>query len=358
MRVMTLAGPLFVAGLVTAASAAMSEALAPPTVKIVSPNPLTVHLTSANTASFNLSIENDGPQIAATDFAISVVSDRSHTKTSDEPSIKINTVNGLPVALRGTTVTTVPVTLTVHDQNTTTLTAVLTITKPAGVAPSTDELKLTRSPVSSNFYAIGGASLGMGLLVLLTFWRYRDKPNPPKPPNPDSDIIYTESTFSFSGSWATSISGVLTIVATVFTTTGVLTSLVPGVDTGFFLTVTVVYALILSLGPLVYSALQKTSDDGLVYGTKRGFKAAAAITAAAVGGQLSTVGAVIGLSDLDGRVQVVLLVFLGVVSALMVFYAEMTRRQLWRLLAPKPVKPGQLGTVTPVMRVTPVAGVM
>jgi hypothetical protein len=120
----------------------------------------------------------------------------------------------------------------------------------------------------------------------------------------------------------------------VFTTTGVLTSLVPGIDTGFFLAVTIVYGVVLSLAPLVYSALQKL-ENGQMYGSHVGYAIAAAITAVAVGGQLSTVGAVIWLSGLNAGLRWGLLAFLIVVALLVVWYTEQTRRQLWELPKPK-----------------------
>jgi hypothetical protein len=40
-----------------------------------------------------------------------------------------------------------------------------------------------------------------------------------------------------------------------------LTKLVPGIDTGFFLALTIAYALVLSLAPLIYTA-KETVDDG------------------------------------------------------------------------------------------------
>jgi hypothetical protein len=236
-------------------------------------------------------------------------------------------------------VTAVPVTLTVHDQQTTAMTVVLTITAPSGVAPSTVTMTLIRSARLLNFGWIFAGSLIVGAAVLVAFRRFRNTPEPLAPvegtPAPDAKVIYTESTFTFSGSWATSISAVVTVVATAFTATDVLKKLVPGVDTTFFLAVTIVYGIVLSLGPLVYSALEQPVT-GHTFGTKRGFRIAATITAIAVGGQLSTVGALVWLSDLNTVGRLAGLVFLGVVAALVVFYTEMTRRQLWQLRPPPP----------------------
>jgi hypothetical protein len=318
--------------------AAAGRQAVPQTVKLVGPDPLTVHLNDTNgafTATFNLRIENDGPRIAATKlngggaYRLSVVSDRNYSKAADAPALRINRA----VPLRATTITYVPVTLTVHDSDTTALTAILTVRSPPGVAPSTEDITLTRSPLAANFFGILAGSLILGALVLIVFFLSRGKPT--LPPGQDETIIYTNSTFSFSQSWATSIAAILTVVATVFTTTGVLTSLVPGIDTGFFLAVTIVYGVVLSLAPLVYSALQKL-ENGQMYGSHIGYAIAAAITAVAVGGQLSTVGAVIWLSGLNAGLRWGLLIFLGVVALLVLWYTEQTRRQLWEL--PKPTE--------------------
>jgi hypothetical protein len=353
MRVTAVLMALLAFGIFTAATASWAAAegqTAPQTVKLVGPDPLTVHLTDANgafTATFNLRIENDGPRIAAAKhggvggYKLSVVSDRNYSKRAGAPAIKINKA----APLKATTITYVPVTLTVHDSDTTSLTAILTIRSPSGVAPSTENITLTRSPLAASFWGILAASLALGVLVLIVFRRCRDEPSEGQ----GRTTIYTSSTFSFSESWATSIAAILTVVATVFTTTGVLTSLVPGIDTGFFLAITIVYGVVLSLAPLVYSALQE-EEDGQVFGTHRGYVRAAAITVVAVGGQLSTVGAVIWLSGLNVVLRWVLLAFLGCVALLVVWYTEMTRRQLWKL--PKPTKTdpttGMLAPVAPM----------
>src|SRR5262249_38299573 len=152
-------------------------------------------------------------------------------------AIKINKA----APLKATTITYVPVTLTVHDSDTTSLTVILTIRSPSGVAPSTENITLTRSPLAANFWGIVAGSVGLLALVLIVFHCYREKPTLPQQ---EQTTIYTNSTFSFSESWATSIAAILTVVATVFTTTGVLTSLVPGIDTEFFLAVTIVYGVV------------------------------------------------------------------------------------------------------------------
>jgi hypothetical protein len=329
---------LLVLGVSTAATGAWAAAVAestPQSVKLVGPDTLTVHLKAANnafTATFNLSVENDGPLIAAPTlsggggYKFSVVSDRNYSKATDAPTIKINQA----VPLEPTTITYVPVTLAVHDSDTTSLTVILTVISPSGVAPSTKDITLTRSPLSANFLGILIVSLGLGAFILGVSFLFQKKPDG----TTDKQIIYTNSTFSFSQSWATSIAAILTVVGTVFTTTGVLTSLVPGIDTGFFLALTIVYGVVLALAPLVYSALQKP-EDGQVYGTHLGYVIAAAITGVAVGGQLSTVGAVVLLSDL-GWVRWLLVAVLGVIALLVIWYTEATRQQLWVL--PKPPK--------------------
>jgi hypothetical protein len=70
-RVTALVVLLLAFGIFTAATdswAAAGRQTTPQTVKLVGPDPLTVHLKDANgafTATFNLRIENDGPRIAA-----------------------------------------------------------------------------------------------------------------------------------------------------------------------------------------------------------------------------------------------------------------------------------------------------
>jgi hypothetical protein len=312
----------------------------PPVVKLVGPSPLTEHLNSVRggfTVSFNLNVENDGGRIAppgtgknAGGYKVGVVSDRNYLKAGQAPTI---TADG-SVAIAATTVTKIPVTLTVRDKETTSLTVTLTVLSPAGVAPSTQDITLTRSPRSLNFVGILLGSLGTGSAVALLMWIRRDKRAFGR------NLIFTDSTFSFSQSWATSVSGILTIVATVFTSTGVLGDLVPGIDTGFFLTVTIVYGVVLALAPLMYLTLQQPDGNHHIYGTRQGYAVAAVITLVAVGGQLSTLGAIIWLSDLNRPLRAVLLVFLGAVAAAVVWYTEATRRQLWQLVPSPAPAPG------------------
>ena len=341
---------LAVGMLITApVSWAEETAASPPTVKLIGPNPLTEDLSAvkhkSNTfsAKFSVSIENDGTHpIAAPKpnkgwssggYRITLVSDRRYSSSAERPTI---TPGSKRVSLAPTSVTAVPVFLTVHDSGTTSLTAVLEVTSPSGVLPSTQSITLTRSLKASNFYGILGGSLGVGLAVLLTSWfrrRPADDEGDGTAATTGSQIIYTDATFSFSQSWATSIAAVLTVVATVFSTTGVLSSLVPGIDTEFFLAVTIVYGVVLTLAPLVYSALQ-IPEGTHVYGRRGGFIAAAVITGVAVGGQLSTVGAIVALSNLSCGVKWLLWVLLTAAAALVVWYTEATRGQLWQLPPP------------------------
>jgi hypothetical protein len=358
-RVITLIMLLLAASMLTITNDSWAEGLAapPPTVKLIGPNSLTEDLKAEKakntyTVDFNLSVENDGTQAIAAPipqsnwigggYRIILVSDRSYSGSAKPPTI---TPGKNLVALAPTTVTTVPVTLTVYDSVTTSLTAVLVITAPSGVVPSTQAITLTRSLKASNFYGILGGSLAVGAAVLFTAWIRR--PRPADEDRTDQDrqprgIIYTDTTFSFNQSWATSIAAILTVVATVFTTTGVLSALVPGIDTGFFLAVTIVYGVVLTLAPLVYSALQ-IPRGAHVYGSRSGFIVAAAITGIAVGGQLSTVGAIIAVSDLPWKVRWILWALVGAVAALVVWYTDQTRRQLWHRPPPpagsRPAKP-------------------
>jgi hypothetical protein len=353
-RVAAFAVLLFIFGIYLAtdswaADTPAAPTAAPPTVKLVNPSPLTEHLKtmrdSTYTVRFNLEVENDGDEnipysTTGGGYEFRVVSDRNYTGTTSAPTLTpyVTPVKsgraGPPVSLAPTTITAVPVVLTVYDPDTTSLTVILSVTSPSGVVPSTEAVTLTREPRSSNFYWIIIGSLIMGAAVILVrllgmslgYWFPVFNPG-------DYRLIYTDTTFSFSQSWLSSISAIVTAIAAVFSTTGVLTSLVPGIDTGFFLAVTVVYGITLTLAPLVYCSLQKMSNQHL-YGRHLGYVLASAITAAAVGGQLSTIGAIVWLSDLSQDVRQTILVLLGAVAFLVIVYIEATRRQLWQLAPP------------------------
>jgi hypothetical protein len=309
----------------------------PPAIALIGPSPLIEHLTADEGGTFNviftLNVENDGSVSVPYQpsgpggFNVGVISDRNYVKPALPPTIA--PVNK-DVSLPAMSVSRIPVTLTVHDRDTTSLQVVLTVTAPSGVMPSTESITLIRSLRNSNFLGILLGSLIVGLATVAVFVGFGRRSGD----GACCEIIYTDATFSFSQSWATNIAAVLTVVATVFSTTGVLPDLVPGIDTGFFLAVTITYGVVLALAPLAYSIFQKV-DNNHVYGRRFGFQAAATITGIAVGGQLSTVGAVIWLSDLSNGARYGLLIFLGVVAAAVVTYAEATRRQLWKLEKPE-----------------------
>lgn len=307
----------------------------PPTVKLSGPSPYTVHLNSVKedgfSVDFHLSVENDGPELAAADYTFALLPDRTYT-SGQTPTLTVT-----PTVLKARTDTQVPMTLAVHETVTTTLTVVMTVSVN-NILPSSQTLTLTRSPRSTNFISIAVTSGLVGLLVFCLLYVVVGH----RSSGDNANIVWTPSAFTFSGSWVTSISAVLTAVATVFTTTGVLTSLVPGIDTSFFLGVAVVYAVVLSLAPLVYSALMSVpsgSTDGVAYGTRTAFRAAAAITAVAISGQLSTVGAVCWLSDLSGPVRCCFLGLLGVVAVVIVWYIMVSGDQLTELAKPPPPPP-------------------
>lgn len=317
---------------------------APTAVTLIGPTSLTEHLRLTNdrnyTITFTLNIENTTSAAINYDpsghngFNLRVISDRNYLAPVTPPTI---TPTDSAVSLPALNVMPVQVTLTVDDQDTTLLEVVLTVAQPAGILPSTEAITLTRSPENSDFGWILGGSLIVGLAIIVTFIAC---PRWPEEKEPASKFIYTDSTFSFSQSWATSIGAVLTVVATVFTTTGVLADLVPGIDTGFFLAVNITYGVILAIAPVTYSAFQKVVNNH-TYGTRIGFCFAATITGIAVGGQLTTVGAVVWLSDLGHDARVGLLVFIGVIAAVIVAYTEATRRQLWQLRDPDVHKEGE-----------------
>jgi hypothetical protein len=328
-RAVARIGPLLILGALAALtnSSAAGASSTAPSVTLIGPATLTEDLHAVGksfVADFTLSIQNDGSEaIQPGAYKFVVVSDRNYTNPSQLPTIKAAS----ETMVKATDITPVSVRLTVHDLDTTSLTAVLKVTRPTGVPPSTVALTLTRSPKASNFVAILGASLGLGILVFATLiikegtWRG------------DGATIYSDSTFSFNESFVTSIAAVLAIIATVFSATGVLTSLVPGIDTDFFLGVTVVFGVVITLAPLVYSIFQIPAN-GPVYGRRIGFVIAATIVGISVGGQLATLGAIVAISNLGPNLRITFCVLLGVVALIVLAYIRATENQLWALRPP------------------------
>jgi hypothetical protein len=354
MRLAALTALLLVFGAYFASDskAADTPATAPaPAVKIDGASPLTEQLTAmkggAFTAQLNLDIENDsaasipyhlGPNGG---YEIELAYSRVYSGQVKAPTISPGNAaqSGAP-ALAPRAVTPVPATLTVYDSDTTSLTVVVLVTSPPGtdpvtlpgVASVTQQLTLTRTSRSSNLWAILAASLVMGAFVLVL-----SRHKLPEREEPDS-VIYADAAFSFSQSWLTIITAALTAVGAVFSTSGVLTGLLPGINTSFFTECTIVYGVVLLLGPIAYCSLQTVGTDNHIYGTHRGYVLAAAITAVAAGGQLATVGAVVALSDLGGGLRAVFFLLLIIAAGVVIAYVEATRRQLWRLRKQDPAK--------------------
>ncbi len=157
---------------------------APPVVALIGPAPLTEHLTKLAKDTyrvvFALNIENDGSASIPYSpsgpggFNIGIISDRDYPGAALPPTIAPAAKD---VSLPGMSVSRIPVTLVVHDQDTTSLQVVLTVTAPSGVAPSTEAIMLTRSPLGSNFIGILTGSLVVGLAIIAVFcWFRRQRP--------------------------------------------------------------------------------------------------------------------------------------------------------------------------------------
>lgn len=114
----------------------------------------------------------------------------------------------------------------------------------------------------------------------------------------DTSLIYTESSWTFGGSWATSVTALAGLLGTVLAATGFLSDILPGVSTGRFSGFVLLFTGAALLSPIVYSALGAavTAEDQEKLklppsvGTRTGLLLSSALTIGAASGQLKHPG--------------------------------------------------------------------
>jgi hypothetical protein len=149
--------------------------------------------------------------------------------------------------------------------------------------------------------------------------------------------LFAGATWSFSGSWATSIAPLTTLVGAVLTASGAVAGLVPGVDLGrFALLITLVGALAV-LAPLLFSALNTQFPDNdsappgeVVAARLWVMVVATSLTVFAVGAEIGFVGWVLGydlvVAAQPARTSAAVLA--GVTAVLFLFYSVYAIRSL------------------------------
>lgn len=197
----------------------------------------------------------------------------------------------------------------------------------SGAAMTTSTAKVPTTRV------IGGAYFWPPLVVALiagfAFWavaRVRCRPLDRRIPTGDS--------WSFSGSWLTSISALTTALSGVLAASGFVTELLPGVPLGHFLGLSLTFGVLVVAAPLVFATYQVVDEEPadpddpadpttvpVLLGRLRGLVNAGALTCAGTAGLLAMFVVLTSLSGAGTLSKVVvagLLVLVGVVVAVYV----------------------------------------
>lgn len=136
--------------------------------------------------------------------------------------------------------------------------------------------------------------------------------------------------FSFKDSWLTTVATFTAILGTILTTTGVVASLLPGLDINRLLTLNLAFGGLVLIAPVVYAALAKWEwrqdvksgkHDLHPLATRRSLILASATTLAGVVGQLATIGILVDASTLDTVAQGVLALVLVSIAIVVFVYA-------------------------------------
>jgi hypothetical protein len=299
-----------------------------PVLSIAGPNSITLHHASnprgtsrSWTGSTVLLVEDDGPSIAKyqiISFKDSPVGSTPHLDKNES----------MPI-IRGYGITELPVTLTLADNWSTSLTLSLVVAKPAQIKPATITLTLLRSPRTSD-YLIPIIFAGLFSILIMLWTLYSLEPLSATRP------VYTASSWGFSSSWLTALSALGAIFGTVLAATGFLADVFPGVDVQRFFSLNVLFASAILAAPLVYAAASKSDPHGRVtIGSVGGFTLASAVTLFGVTGEVATLAVLVWIADTGKGAQASLTVTLILIVLIIAWYAHTTTRQIIQLPPPE-----------------------
>jgi hypothetical protein len=153
--------------------------------------------------------------------------------------------------------------------------------------------------------------------------------------------IHTAAAWSFTDSWATSITTLGGVLGTVLGATGFFQEVLPGVSAGRFTGYSLVFGVIAVLAPIAYIALgsrDTLTDDGkdveVSVGTHAGLLLAGAATVASAAGQLTALGLLVTMADAPDRFQTLCVAGLVAGILLLLVYAIRSARWLSQIPAP------------------------
>lgn len=157
------------------------------------------------------------------------------------------------------------------------------------------------------------------------------------------------SSWSFAGSWLTSISGVSTALAGILAASGFVDEALPGVPLGHFLGLSLTFGILVLAAPMAFSIFQitewekgtptetdKTPDPiQVVNGRLVGVLVAGSLTCAGVGGQLAMLAVLTDMSRVGGGSKNTVLALLAASLVLLAAYVIFSTRQASALSRPR-----------------------
>jgi MFS family permease len=297
-----------------------------------------------------LDVKNDG-DADVKDFTIVAYQDPTFvTHTSYQPTFS-------PTVLPAYRVTPVDIMFCVTDSHAPTVTFSLAVVDPPNAKPATLTVSLARRVDGWAYTWTVVFAIAFAVLVILlraVDWAVRERrwaslfKEPLWPPAKTQiwayarQPVYTEQTWSFSGSWATTVTALGAVLATVLAASGFLEDVVPGVDVTRFIALNIVFGGAVIIAPVFYLATSRARlcDDNTrlsVNGTLGGLSGAVLLTVIGVYGQLGTLGLLVNVSDVGGQTHGYLYGALGATAVIVGCYAFVTMDQLSK--NPKPPTP-------------------
>jgi hypothetical protein len=272
--------------------------------------PVIINSGAADTiATFHASLDDASGDCALTTKDISVTADGKTDLALPVGDAEAPTVTmTMPVACAGSSGT-------------------LVVTGGAGVTPVALRFTLGRDVKESVYWlpvicSLAAAALFLAVMLLViclkreTFGGLRD-------------AVATGSSWSSSDSWLTNVAAVGAILGTVLSATGFLPAVLPGVSTGRFVGLSLLFGAFIVMAPVIYSAVSKWewsvkdgSPDTLVsVGRVCGVVLAAGATVAGVFGELGTLLTLTVEATGSGDIKAFIYTLLGAAALVVLYYA-------------------------------------
>jgi hypothetical protein len=169
--------------------------------------------------------------------------------------------------------------------------------------------------------AILGALTCIGAHFAIRWGARPPNTNPPKL----TDEVEPAQTWSFSGSWASNLTALGAILGTVLAATGFLTDVVPGISTGMFVAISLLFGFLVLVAPVIFVAMHDRSGKP----SYLGLLVAATFTLWAAIGELASVAQLTARAGLSPSLQAAPWI---VVAVLMIVLGAYTRTSIAQVI--------------------------